>query len=206
MRVQLFDGMSCSGLIEYRFWGVFSINGESRESLEHDLMRKVAPLGEDQPTYRAALRWLSNQEEPWLLIIDNVDDPNLDLEEYLPHENRGHILITTRTIVHRELGNVGDHFFFFQGLRKDEASSLLLEEAAVSKPWGSSILQKASEITAALGWLAIAIARAGAAIRQGHCRMEEYLEYYEVELRRARSRQRSSSRKGRQPDASQDRR
>ena len=134
----------------------------------------------------AALNWLSNLSEPWLLIIDNADDPDLKLDEYFPRGNRGHILITTRDPLNKSYGNVGDGFFEFQGLKNDEASCLLLRAAGQVQPWDSAVSNIATTIAKTLGYLALAITQAGRTIRQGYCKLYEYLEFYERQWRKTR--------------------
>ena len=136
----------------------------------------------------AALHWLSNLSESWLLIIDNADDPYLKLDEYFPRGHRGHILITTRDPVNKSFGTVGNRFFEFQGLNNDEASCLLLRAAGQSQPWTSTVSHIATAIAKALGYLAIAITHAGKTIREGYCQIHEYLEFYERQWKKTRQR------------------
>ncbi len=44
-------------------------------------------------TKEAAKHFLANAELPWILIIDNADDEDLNLEDYFPPGERGCILI-----------------------------------------------------------------------------------------------------------------
>lgn len=75
------------------------------------------------------MHWLTTIEKPWLLIIDNVDDKALNLDEYFPKVNRGHILITTRVRAHKAYGNVGPGSFGFKGMTEEDAGTLLLRSA-----------------------------------------------------------------------------
>lgn len=134
----------------------------------------------------AALHWLSNLSLPWLLIIDNADDPDLKLDDYLPRGNRGHVLVTTRDPGKKAYGNTGDGFFEFQGLSNSDASCLLLKAAGQSKPWDTAMSDIASSIAKALGYLALAITHAGRAIREEYCRLGEYLHYYERQWEKTR--------------------
>jgi hypothetical protein len=56
----------------------------------------VSVIGGVEANEKAAINWLSNLRNPWLLIIDNADDRDFKLDEYFPRGNRGHVLITTR--------------------------------------------------------------------------------------------------------------
>lgn len=58
-------------------------------------------MGGAEPNENAGKAWLSNQQKPWLLIIDNADDPDIDATRYFPGGERGTILLTTRNPSHK---------------------------------------------------------------------------------------------------------
>ncbi|KAK3293622.1 tetratricopeptide repeat domain-containing protein [Chaetomium fimeti] len=165
------------------FWGVFWIDASTRERAKHTLAAIAETAGLDK-NENAALHWLSNLEHRWLLIIDNVDDEDAPLESYFPKGNRGNILVTTRNPACKIHGNVGPGFYDFRGLDLPEATRLLLKASGNPDPWDPSCEALASTITKALGFLALAIIHAGAAIRDQLCNLHNYLDYY------GRSRQR----------------
>lgn len=162
-----------------RFWGVFWIDGRSRFQLEQTLKQNVAKIGEVDLNHKAALSWLANQVEPWLLIIDNADDAAIDLMEYLPKGGRGYVLITTRNPGFQSIGNLDPSHFKFDGLKKEEAYSLLVRTAGLKDAITDELKWIAEKIVDALGYLALAIAVAGSAIREGYCRIQNYLQYFE---------------------------
>lgn len=153
----------------------------------------MAPYGGVAANANAALHWLSNLDEEWLLIIDNADDAEVKLDEYLPKGSRGHVLITTRNPANKSYGNVGPGYYEFQGLQNGAASSLLLKAAGQSPPWSTTVTNWANKISSALGYLALAIAVAGSAIREGFCQLDEYLDWHEEQLRQRRDRASSPS-------------
>ncbi|KAK5110685.1 hypothetical protein LTR85_000746 [Meristemomyces frigidus] len=163
---------------QQRFWGVFWIDGRSHDQLKQTLSQNVAKIGGVDANHKAALNWLSNQEERWLLIIDNADDPNIELNEYFPKGGRGHVLITTRNPGYQQLGNVEPRYFKFDGMRDDEASILLLRTAGFPSQ-SEDVAPFATRIVETLGYLALAITVAGSAIREGFCRLQSYLQYFE---------------------------
>ncbi|KAF2480901.1 tetratricopeptide repeat domain-containing protein [Neohortaea acidophila] len=179
-----------------RFWGVFWVDARSHELLKQTFSQNVAQYGGVGANANAALHWLSNLEEAWLLIIDNADDPEVKLDEYLPKGSRGHVLITTRNPANKSYGNVGPGYYEFQGLQDGAASSLLLKAAGRSPPWDTKITNWANQISSALGYLALAIAVAGSAIREGFCQFHDYLDWHE-EQRRQRPGRASSPTPGR---------
>lgn len=47
-------------------------------------------------TYKISLQWLEFKQERWLLVLDNADDPSVNMLKYIPVNSQGSILITTR--------------------------------------------------------------------------------------------------------------
>ena len=147
----------------------------SSESAERGFLHiaKVCGLEGDSHNIR---RWLSNVSERWLLILDNADDPKMDVSQYFPAGNRGTILITTRnpdceihaTVGSRKLGQ----------METDEAITLMLKTTGARDLWDEKLRNTAQPVVLTLGCLALAIVQAGAAIRQGLCRMEEYCSFF----------------------------
>ncbi|RMZ68170.1 tetratricopeptide repeat domain-containing [Pyrenophora seminiperda CCB06] len=168
------------------FWGIFWVDGSSQSRLKQTFSQHVSKIGKVDLNEIAALHWLSNLSLPWLLIIDNADDPNLKLDNYFPRGNRGHVLVTTRDPGKKAYGNAGDGFFQFEGLSTSDASSLLLKAAGHMKPWDAVASNIASSIAQVLGYLALAITHAGRTIREGYCRLSEYQHYYERQWQKTR--------------------
>ncbi|KAJ6078636.1 tetratricopeptide repeat domain-containing protein [Penicillium canescens] len=175
-----------------RFWAVFWIDGRSIELIKQSYA-EIGKYGAVERNHVAAMHWLTTLDKPWLLIIDNVDDKALDLDEYFPKINRGHILITTRVRAHKVYGNVGAGSFGFEGMNEEEASTLLLRSAGLpetpdvdTKSWVTMIIKK-------LGSLALAVLHAGAAIRKSICTLKNYLTFFDDDLKRLRLQRRSSN-------------
>ncbi|KAL9615270.1 MAG: hypothetical protein Q9167_000241 [Letrouitia subvulpina] len=157
------------------FWGVFWVDASSAESLERGYLQVANICGLDSRV-AAVRRWLSNISNPWVLILDNADDPRLDLSPYFPVGNRGVILITSRNPecrVHSTLGS-----YELGAMDIDEAVTLLLKTVAVHDLSSRSMRETAGPVVLTLGCLALAITQAGAVIRQGRCQMEEYCTLY----------------------------
>lgn len=169
-----------------RFWGVFWVNGSSEESLKEGF-GAIARIPGRSSNMKAAMDWLSTVEERWLLLIDNADDSSIPLEDYFPQGRGGHILITTRSPKFKIHGNTGLKHYDFSGLQTEEASDLLLKASGLPAPWQSSWASLASTITKALGYLALAIIHAGAAIRDQLCELDTYLAYFNYQWDTLRS-------------------
>lgn len=161
--------VSCTN-IGCRYWGIFWVDGREEQRLKQSFAQNIAKLVGVGKTYQAALHWLSHLDEDWLLIIDNADDPDIDLVKFFPQGANGHVLITTRN-QDCSFGNVGS--VAFDGMRPEDANKLLIHVAQVSQsPDNESIV---GDIVHHLGFLALAIVVAGSAIRQGACLLKEYL-------------------------------
>ena len=122
------------------------------------------------------MHWLTGLEYPWLLVIDNADDPSIDYSKFFPAGNRGNILVTTRNLDCRIYATVGSYHFGDMG--EEDAITLLLRAAQASDEHDIRLRDVARPITKALGYLALAIIQAGASIRQGICSLETYLDSF----------------------------
>ncbi|KAF2260407.1 hypothetical protein CC78DRAFT_571219 [Lojkania enalia] len=165
----------------HRFWGVFWVDATTPQSAKKSFTR-IARLGKVDANDQAAKAWLSSKRRPWLLIIDNADDPNVAVEQYFPEGERGVILVTTRNFQVRTHGTVGPGYFHFKELDSNASSHLLLRSAGEKAPWGTEILASASEICHKLGFLPLAILHAGKAIMSHLCTLHNYLTYFEDSL------------------------
>ncbi|KAJ7885588.1 hypothetical protein B0H13DRAFT_2277827 [Mycena leptocephala] len=105
-----------------------------------------------------ALKWFTAKQEPWLLFFDNADDPQVNLNKFLPKCSHGNIVITSRN---PGLRGYGQHSQV-SDMKETEAVELLLKCA--SQDTSSANEQIAAEIVKALSYFALAIVQAGAFI------------------------------------------
>ena len=103
----------------------------------------------------AVKRWLSNTSESWALILDNADDPHLDISPYFPVGNRGIVLITTRNPECQIHATVGS--YELGAMEPDEAVTLILKTTEVSDQLDKSIRKSAGRVVTILGYLTLAI-------------------------------------------------
>lgn len=178
--------------LDSSFWGIFWIDGKSEQTMRH-AFSNVAKIGGVEPNELAAKNWLANLAYPWLLLIDNADDPNMDLQNHFPTGERGFILVTTRNPSNRTLGTVGEKFYDFdkEKLDGDESNELLLKAADEPRRI-TSVRDAAARIAERLGYLPLALVQAGKAILRGMCtcNLWNYLDIYDrswQRIRRARS-------------------
>ena len=135
-------------------------------------LAQTCKVGESMKDFK---RFLTNTQEPWLLILDNADDPSLDISQFFPTGNRGTIIVTSRnpecrchaTVGSRKLGEMDS----------DEAITLLLRSGDLFCD-NEHLRGLALPIVKTLGYLALAVNHAGASIRQKTCSLESYLKIY----------------------------
>ncbi|KAK1833525.1 hypothetical protein QBC39DRAFT_302939 [Podospora conica] len=167
---------------KHEYTAVFTIRAASQETIRESYCR-IGQIGGLHPTEDSGRHTLSQQVEPWLLIIDNADDRSLNIRNLFPHGGGAHVLVTTRIRDLRGEGTLGS--MELKGLRETEALQLLLLKAEVPRPWDKHTITAALRIIKALGCLALALIHAGTCVYRGVCKIDEYLEIHESAKPRA---------------------
>jgi hypothetical protein len=159
------------------YWGVFWIDASSDENAESGFASLILQAGKGA-NFAAGVHWLSTQSKPWILAIDNADDPDMDVSKYFPVGNKGHILVTTRNPGVASQATIGS--FRFRGMDPEEATALLLRSTHLFSSGTSNSQSKeiARRIASELGYLALAVNNAGNTIRRNIYTLEKYLHYY----------------------------
>ena len=176
MDTRIFTPMPVMGLmLEIRFWGIFWIDASSDIAASQEFLdiSRMCGINEDPKGVR---EWLSNTQNNWLLIIDNADNPSINVSKLFPTGNRGSILLTTRNPdckIHSTVGSCE-----LGQLTMDDAVTLLLKASGAEDIADEASRKKAIPITKTIGFLALAIVQAGSYIRQGLCGLDEYCELY----------------------------
>ncbi|KAM7205417.1 hypothetical protein V8F20_003186 [Naviculisporaceae sp. PSN 640] len=175
---------------QHQYTAIFTIHAASNETIKESYSR-IGELAGLQPTENAGRHFLTQQTEPWLLIIDNADDGTLPLRSLFPSGNSAHILVTTRNRDFSREGTLGS--LELKGLREDEAVQLLLTKADIPLPWDDPITKAASRITKALGYLALALIQAGTCVYRGVCKLGSYLDIHSEARQRLGKKELSTS-------------
>ena len=165
---------------------MFWVDASSVENAER-AFSDIGRLGGLGETCGAGIYWLTSLEMPWLLIIDNADDPSVDYSRFFPPGERGNILVTSRNPDCRIHATIGYHEF--KDMKHEEAITLFLRAADVQDFTDQHARSLARPIVKRLGALPLALIQAGASIRQGLCPLEEYLEVYATHKRQMMSSQ-----------------
>ncbi|KIM20007.1 hypothetical protein M408DRAFT_49316, partial [Serendipita vermifera MAFF 305830] len=158
------------------FASVFFIDGSSKEAIKSDLTEHVRSLGgaHSQKSFEESMKFLSlpTQGGERLLVIDNVDDPNLNISAFLPKWKRGAVIITSRNDSHGQLSPMGH--LQLDVMSMDESVELLV--------CGSGNLQlsgqhrgTAANVAEELGYLPIALVQAASYIFRTGCSADTYI-------------------------------
>src|ERR1700709_2332192 len=102
---------------------VVYVDATSTSSIKSDLERWSQSLGEghERDVWEEALRILADSSlgKHSILILDNADDPTLNLAPFLPMAGRGSVIITSRN---RNLSNLSTTYHLELGeMEEDEA-------------------------------------------------------------------------------------
>ncbi|QRV95646.1 kinesin light chain [Ceratobasidium sp. AG-Ba] len=130
-------------------------------------------------SHESALRWLGNRREKWLMIIDNADDPDVDIRQYMPGSDHGSIVVTTRIKQYVGLSQGHDSAHRVSEMEPEEAMEALLKAAKTTDTDMSvSEREAASRLLKDLGYLALAIIQAGAYIFSSGCSFTQYWDMF----------------------------
>lgn len=158
---------------------------ETEEALMSDFVRMASilclPEKDEQDKQRiidGVKQWL-NSNRDWLLVLDNVGDPNL-LNGFLPQEDKGHVLLTSRD----PEAVLGATTITVEKMEIEVGATLLLRRARVLRRQETigeaSELEreKALEISKQMDGHPLALDQAGAYIAETSCTVAEYLDFY----------------------------
>jgi len=173
------------------FW-VHASNAARFEQSFRDIADRVKIAGRRDPQaniFKLVHDWLCDCKQRWLLVLDNVDDARFLLEnpatqskivsqplrEYLPHYERGSILITTRNkeaalrlVEQRDI-------VFVEPMDKAQAQALLEKKLEAQED-----NSRVAELAAMLEYMPLAVVQAAAYISQSapRCSVAQYLEQF----------------------------
>ena len=156
----------------YRFWGIFWIDARSEASIATGFKYIAQKLDLDESP-NSVVSWLQDTSHSWLLILDNADDPNINLSPYLPAGVKGSIIITSRLPdCARKYSNAGKDCY--ERLNEETAIELFLKSCSLELVSASKHEDHARTVVDLLGCHALAIIQAGTAVSHGICKLEEY--------------------------------
>ncbi|KEP45630.1 kinesin light chain [Rhizoctonia solani 123E] len=165
---------------------VMFVDASTQESIENAL-KGIAVAKQVGNTFKAALQWLECCHEPWLLILDNADDPSLSIRDYITRGNHGSIIITTRLSGMLSLAQGTNSDCSVSSMDPDDALLLLLKAAyKQDQETSAKELGEAKVLLEELGHFALAVVHAGSFIGHSpHMSIAEYRSLLMQQKRRA---------------------
>ncbi|MDZ7342675.1 MAG: TIR domain-containing protein [candidate division KSB1 bacterium] len=156
------------------------VTAETIGTLISDFVKIAALLNlpekdaEQQELAVAAVKLGLQRNSDWLLIFDNADTPEL-IEDFMPFDFQGHILLTSRAQAFDNLGIINP--IEMQQMTPNEAEKFLIKRTGRSRLTRSEreCLKKLAE---ELGYLPLALEQAGAYIYRKKCSFQDYLLSY----------------------------
>jgi hypothetical protein len=112
-----------------RFWGVFWIDLSTTDLAERSFLDVAQKLSIPAQTGEVARLGISNLMYPWLLVLDNADDPDVDYQHYFPGKTLGLVMLTSRNDECQQYTTTKS--IALEGLCDREAQELLLKVARV---------------------------------------------------------------------------
>ncbi|PVF92223.1 FabD/lysophospholipase-like protein, partial [Serendipita vermifera] len=160
-----------------RFKSVFFTDGSLESRYRADIVQYVRALGieHSQKSFNDALLFIAgdSSDGECLLIIDNVDDPSMDIEPLLPQCNHGAIIITTRNHI---LGQLSPHGHLqHDSMSEGEAVETLTCSSLQPWPPVGKISPDVKKICSELGHLPLALVQAGSYMTQTATSPTSYL-------------------------------
>jgi hypothetical protein len=138
---------------------VFFLDARSKLNVESGLQLLIrsrdARYWNKEP--KDAIVWLGNTKTPWLVILDNADDPNMDLSPYMPAGEGNHFIITSRNPERRILTPDSN----YEVGKLDPGDSITLLLSTSQYPDTDVNRTYAHDITAALHHHSLAVVQAG---------------------------------------------
>lgn len=156
------------------------MDGSTVENIQADLQSAIRSLGgrHSQETFEGALRFLSHPDSgSWLIIFDNVDDPNIPIHDYFPPCHHGTIIITTRNSLLATLAPFSN--IHLGGMSNTEATAVLFRASHCQLPPTETDHKSALVVCEMLGGLPLALVHVGWYCHFSGISFADYLKLYE---------------------------
>ncbi|USW50579.1 Putative P-loop containing nucleoside triphosphate hydrolase [Septoria linicola] len=145
-----------------RYWGIFWVDFSSVES---------ANAGEP---IRQVVYQLKIEKRPWLLVMDNCDKLEINYATYLPRNDTGAIIITTRLQAETGSRYAASFTTEIHGLVEQSAIQLLTGDLKVAKDMTSPRYSAAKAITDQLDCHSLTVTVAASFLSKSIYTIEEY--------------------------------
>ena len=163
-------------------WGAFWVDVSSQSTAERDFLAIGHLLGSPAQSWEGAQQKLARVEHPWLLVLDNADDPDMDYQQYFPAGATGVMALTSRNEECAQYA-ITKHVAL-AALPDEAAQELILTAARLRGDDRAAAHANAITVANLLNSHPLALIQAGAYISRGHCTMGQYPEEYARQRKR----------------------
>ncbi|KAJ6484616.1 hypothetical protein C8R45DRAFT_801910, partial [Mycena sanguinolenta] len=146
------------------------LDASTTDTIQNGL-KNIATAKNAGTTSQDVLTWLTGKYENWLLFFDNADDPEINLNQFVPRCNHGNIIVTSRNPNLRMYGGNSQ----VSDMEESDAVELLLKSS--QQEVSASNQHLAQDIVKALWHFPLAIIQAGAFILEAGT-LETYLNLF----------------------------
>ena len=163
------------------FWGVFWVDVSTEYLAESAFLDIASRLKISAQTWEDGRQGLANVQHPWLLVLDNADDPRVDYQRYIPAGPSGMVILTSRNEQCKRYAT--QKHILLDGLPDAEARELVFSAADIPGNQRQTLQDDAQAITALLRSHPLALILAGSYVSRGHCTLAQYPGVYEKKRR-----------------------
>lgn len=165
-------------MLTHRKFPIFFIDASSVGTLT-TTYQQIAEHCKAGTSVDSAIRYFRALETPWLLILDNADDPSFNLGAFIPISKYSNVIITSRNEQVRAHASSGA-ILHLPDLEPKDAVTLLLRQADLVESAETCAI--ALGIVQELGYLALAVSAAGSYIAQW-CALPDYIALFKKHRR-----------------------
>ncbi|CAB4035158.1 Stress-induced-phospho 1, partial [Paramuricea clavata] len=184
--------------------GVYWFSGEDNTTFENSVYDVATRFGTQRDsfglTFSATLEMISRNKNPWLIILDNMDQSSLSsnvvklVSGPWQQDASGHLVITTRrkpTALANDIRDFDERCVLsLKCFEIEEGKKFLFRR--VGTVHDEEVDRVAEKLVQQLGGLPLALEQAGAYIKSLPCTIPQYLELYEKQHLRLLNRQKAT--------------
>jgi len=151
---------------------VFWVDVDSPSTAKNGFLTIAKTLESPAQDIKDVLILLANEKRPWLLVLDNADDPVFNYATYFPSGDRGAVLMTSRVHDCKSFSTIKAEDL--EGLDLEHSVELLLKATRIEETLWPSQRADAEAIVGLLGSHTLALIQAGSYIAKGFSSLDQY--------------------------------
>ncbi|KAF2222912.1 hypothetical protein BDZ85DRAFT_198719 [Elsinoe ampelina] len=167
--------LKIANTIGKKFQGVFWVNASAEDKALEGFKAAASMLGGGGDDIASCKRVLDNWREKWLLILDNADDTDQDMSQFLPTSSQGAVILTTRNPECFDHASDAESKIELDTLTDADAEELLLVTAGkMSRVVIQHTRLEAHTVCQLLGNHTLALVQAGSYIKSNFSSLGDY--------------------------------